>query len=226
MTLSTIHRSPAFTLPAAPSTGDLLALARARLDVLEGQVLPALREQRDCLTRIWYSTEPDAIHIHMSDDAAVPCARAGADRMATAVAEEAAMVHEASALRELVTAVETYQAGGTAIRMDLDDSSAGHAAVGAVHLVPPPTPFRDLQSAEALTHARGLSTYLSSLRRELRDALHEGDRERIAVLAAEHGALRVRLRQQMRQTGSRAVGASRRIPVTDRTVRRRSARTA
>lgn len=226
MTHSTTHLSPALALPAAPQTGDLLALARARLDALEGQLLPALRERRECLTRIWYSDGPDAVRIHLSDDAAVPCAQAGADRLASAVAEEAALVHEASALRELVTALESYEAGGTALLAELDDSAVGPADIGAARLVPRPTGFRDTQSAEARTHARGLATYLSSLRHELREALREGDRKGIAILAAEHGALRIRLRQHMRQLGWRAAGASRRMPVTDRSVRRRSARTA
>lgn len=229
MTHTTIRSSSSSTLPPAPRTGDLLALVRTRLEALECRELPALRAQCDCLTRIWYSDEPDAIHIHVSDHSAVPCAPAGADRLASAVAAEAATTREASALRDFLAAIETYEAGGVATLAELDADGEAIGLVAHMRLIPRPAAILDRGSTEARTYAHSLRTYLSSLRRELRAALRDDDCERLAVLAPEHRALRKRLRRQMRQMRQmkeRAADTTQRSPRGDHMTHRRSLRSA
>lgn len=153
MTHSAVHASSSLALPPAPLTGGLVTLVRTRLDAIESRVLPQLRAHRDCLTRIWYSDEPDAIHIHVSDFSAVPCAPTGADRLASAVAAETAMTREASALRDLLAAIETYDAGGAATLAELDAEGQEIGIVARMRLLPRPMAILDRESAEARTYA-------------------------------------------------------------------------
>lgn len=211
-------------LPPSPSIAHVRASLGARLDWVRGQ-LPTVQQRRAFLERVWYSEEPDAALIFVNDGVAIPCDPAGADRLASAVADEQALLGEESALCELEAAIEIYDAGGHAVQSQLDEEGDGAVGLREVRLSPHPETIR-ARHASHLEYALDMRTYLAALRRELHVALGAGDHDRTAALAAERGALRERVEADRATRSAPRLAAMRGTPLSDALSTRKAAKSA
>lgn len=180
-------------LPSAPETSQVLAATTARLDAIRTTALPAVRQYRTYVVRVWYSQNADADLIHIRPGLAIPCHPAGADRLATAVADEAALVREETALCELKRALEDYEAGGRELKEELEEIADVMNVPAEFRVVPPPCVAADAGSVAERQFARWLASYASSVEQELSDAIESQDYERERILRAELDELRGRL---------------------------------
>lgn len=197
MTVNTLcPAGPKDPLPSAPETSQVLAATTARLEAIRTVTLPAVRQFRDYVERVWYSQDADPDLIHIRPGVAIPCHPAGADRLATAVADEEALIREEIALCELKHALEDYEAGGRSLKEELEDVMDGADGSANLRLAPPPCAAAGPGSTEERQFARWLASYARSVEHELSDVLGTRDHERAQILRVELDELRTRIDQR------------------------------
>lgn len=101
---------PREAFPPAPDTASLCSRIDARMSAITAAALPRLRAQRAFFEALWTSDRADAVLLFADPPHPIRCAPAGADLLATVLAEEAALLREQVALRDLRDALDLYRA--------------------------------------------------------------------------------------------------------------------
>lgn len=202
----------ASTLPLAPSTTAMLAAVSARLDALTYRVLPAIHAERVFLADLWHSDAPHARILHVSDGddgCILACDPIGADRLATVLAAEDALVREQTALRELKLALEDYQDGGRSMRTRLDDPHQVPDDATSVPVAADVEPSvrseareNDTASTTGRARTRQLRAYLATIDRDLVRATAAGQTDEVAAYTLERDVVRDRLGRWLTQTAA------------------------
>ncbi|AHG89839.1 hypothetical protein J421_2302 [Gemmatirosa kalamazoonensis] len=175
----------------------MLAAVHTRLDALARHSLPLLRAERALLVALWYSEADDAAFLHVEDGRAIPCDPTGADRLASVLAREDALVREVAALRELETALETYEAGGrlTLALIEGIDDPAGDA--GDVHRVPCPGGLAHPATALGRDQTHRLAAYLAAIDEDVARATASGRTHDVASYSVERCVVSDRLQRRL-----------------------------
>lgn len=197
------------TLPSAPDVAPMREQGLARLNAIENAGLPALAIQRARLERTWAAEDGDAVPLFTMEGETILAHPAGADRLAEVLSAQEALAHEASALRELVAALELYEAGGSATlravgervscrtaKKSKDRKGQGHCA------------------EDERGYTRWVLAYLLDVKREMWVARKRRDGLRLEVLRVEFRELEDRVQRRAAAASARPLTASDATPLS------------
>lgn len=185
------------TAPPMPDVSQLRAQVAERLDSLDAHVLPALERERAFLKRTWCGEDVEGgEEVVLPSGEALLVHPAGVDRLSLVLAEQEAFRYERLALAELQSALDRYEAGGSALERELGIAprrrrERGAGATSGARARPGE---RETVGDDRVAYTRWMLGYLLALNAGLRVARVRGEMGRTAQLEFEFQALDARLR--------------------------------